>query len=430
MIPTSGPNAYVTGIFPRNSHFNITQFYSAAIDPVNTNGFLGGTQDNGTQLFSQQGFGGTNEIWGGDGGFCFIDQTLDDGANGLYRIVSFTGNAYFLLDYTSGSPVWVRLNSGSGSFINPADYDDVNNILYSYEAVGMITETRLNTDNNSQGSGNTFLGTTQNLSIPELTTATTYVRVSPYNETNRAVFFGTLGNQLIKRTSDGTVTNISNSNVISGAVSCLEIGASDDELLLTYSNYGVQSVWYSDNGGTTWQDKEGNLPDMPVRWALFNPLNRKEVLLATEVGMWRTLDITAGSVVWEPVATNMGNVRVDMLQYRESDNLVLAATHGRGMFTANFTAASASVDEVLADKKSFTIYPTISKGNFTLFAKNTLGKSKVGIYDISGKQVYTADIDFDSNSNQQISVNLTSGIYIINLTDENKKKSSRKMIIE
>lgn len=431
VIPTNGPDAYTTGIFNRNLNLNLTQFYSAAIDPVATHGFSGGTQDNGTILFSEDGFGSTEEIWGGDGGFTFIDEEHHDGANGLYRIVSFTGNTYYLLDYTTNpNGTWVRLNNGSGSFINPADYDSHNNKIYSHESTGTITETTLNDDGTDQGSGNSSLGTTQDIAVPELTTAVSHVRVSPYNPNDRAVFYGTVANTLIKRASDGTVTNISNSNLFEGAISCLEIGASDDELLLTYSNYGLQSVWYSTNGGATWIDKEGNLPDMPVRWALFNPLDRKEVILATEVGMWRTLDITAGSVVWEPINANMGNVRVDMLQYRASDNLVLAATHGRGMFTANFTATPASVNEVLADKKVFTMYPTISKGDFTLFAKNTLGKSKVQVFDISGRQVYTTTVDFNEDQNQSISINARPGVYIVNLIDENNKKASGKIIIE
>ncbi|MCB9067162.1 MAG: hypothetical protein H6629_05065 [Calditrichae bacterium] len=29
----------------------------------------------------------------------------------------------------------------------------------------------------------------------------------------------------------------------SGSVSCIEIGASENELLVTYSNFGVTSVW-------------------------------------------------------------------------------------------------------------------------------------------------------------------------------------------
>ena len=39
---------------------------------------------------------------------------------------------------------------------------------------------------------------------------------------------------------------------------------------------------------------------MPVNWAMFNPDNSGEVILATEVGVWETADITAGSPTWSP----------------------------------------------------------------------------------------------------------------------------------
>ena len=34
---------------------------------------------------------------------------------------------------------------------------------------------------------------------------------------------------------------------------------------------------------------------MPVRWAMFNPKNRKEVILATELGVYATTDILASA---------------------------------------------------------------------------------------------------------------------------------------
>jgi hypothetical protein len=78
-----------------------------------------------------------------------------------------------------------------------------------------------------------------------------------------------------------------------GYINCIEVRSSDDELLLIYSNYGINSVWHSRlTMVSTWADKEGDLPDMPIRWALFNPLDRRQVLLATEVGVWSTEDIS------------------------------------------------------------------------------------------------------------------------------------------
>ena len=143
-----------------------------------------------------------------------------------------------------------------------------------------------------------------------------------------------------------------------------------------------------------------------------------------------TNDVTATNVVWEPAASGMGSVRVDMLQYRTSDNLVLAATHGRGMFTGQFTAEVASVANVLKDTEAFAVYPTISKGNFTVFAKSALGKVKMNIFDISGRQVYKANLDFNLKEKQIVSLPVSSGIYFVNLVDESGKKSSKKIVIE
>ena len=432
LIPTSGPNAFTTGIFPRNLNYNVTQFYSAAIDPVNTNAFIGGTQDNGSHYFDSSGIDDTQDFSGGDGGFTFVDQTAVNATDGVYYIVSNTGNAYRLHDFsTSTFSIDLIINGGNGSFINPADYDDVNNVLYSNNGGNSVTTATLAADLQAQSVGGVFQGTRGTITISLLggSANITHLRVSPYNPAaiQRALFVGTSTGNIIKRTLT-TETDITNPS-ISGAVSSIEIGASDDELIATYSNYGVVSVWYSSDGGSTWEDKEGNLPDMPVRWSLFNPLDRKEVILATEAGIWRTSDITAATPVWGPVSTGMGNVRVDMLQYSESDNVVLAATHGRGMFTSVFTADVASVDDVLTDKKVFTVYPTISNGDFTVFAKNDLGNSQVYIFDISGRQVYNSQLNFNEGQNQDVSVNLKSGIYIVNIIDQNKRKSSEKIII-
>lgn len=435
--PPLSENSYNEGFEIRNKNFNITQYYSAAIDPINPNGFLGGTQDNGTQHLTSPGLGSSVQVSGGDGGFSFIDQTAFNETDGVYQIISFTNNNYYLLDYTNledGEPNFIALvnqaNRSNGTFINAADYDDVNNVLYSNDSDNKISIATLKPDLEDQGT-NSFSGTIEVITLPELgNSEVTNIKVSPYNPEDRAVFFSTAAGRIVKWRKDKPAETIINFGVFSGSISSLEIGASDDELLLTYSNYGIKNVWYSLNGGTNWTDVEGNLPDMPVRWSLFNPSDRKQVILATEVGIWNTNDINASPVVWEPRSTNMGNVRVDMLQYRESDDLILAGTHGRGMFTASFSSNTASIEDVLTDKNTFTVYPTVSNGNFTVFAKSSLGNAKINIFDISGRQVYTSEIDFSKNEKQTISLNTSAGIYIVNLIDENGKKDSKKIVIE
>lgn len=90
----------------------------------------------------------------------------------------------------------------------------------------------------------------------------------------------------------------------------------------------------------------------------------------------------------------------------------------------------ASIDDVVNDVKIFSVYPTISKGSFTVFGKNTLGKSKLNLIDITGKSVYSKSLDFNENEKQQIFVNLGSGVYFVEIIGDNNKRASSKIILE
>ena len=62
--------------------------------------------------------------------------------------------------------------------------------------------------------------------------------------------------------------------------------------------------------------------------------------------MWRTLDFSSASPDWQPANTGLANVRTDMLKVRASDRLVIAATHGRGLFSSMSFSAAPPAGEV------------------------------------------------------------------------------------
>ncbi|WP_439132055.1 T9SS type A sorting domain-containing protein [Polaribacter sp.] len=94
------------------------------------------------------------------------------------------------------------------------------------------------------------------------------------------------------------------------------------------------------------------------------------------------------------------------------------------------SAPTSSVDDVLTGLTSFTVYPTISNGNFTVFAKSKTGKSKLNIFDIAGKEVYKTQLNFNSIEKQKLSINVNAGVYFVKLTAEDGKISTQKIIIE
>ena len=323
-------NAFAPAIGSRNTGYNVTQFYACAINPTAySNQFLAGAQDNGSHGFTGTGINSTVEVTGGDGCFCHIDQNQ---AN--YQFTSYVYNNYYRSTNTGQSFSSVSFGN-TGSFVNPSDYDDTANIMYACISAGNYLRW-----NNPQ-TGNT----TNTVPIAAFGTGTVRaVTVSP-NTANR-VFFGL---------NNGSIVIVDNANGASptgvdkrvaampaGTVSCIAVQTgNDNHLLVTFSNYGVNSIWETTNALSatpSWTSVEGNVPDMPVRWALFNPNNNQQAIIATELGVWSTDLLNGTSTNWAPSNTGLANVRVTQLQMRTSDNLVIASTHGRGLFSSDVFA--------------------------------------------------------------------------------------------
>ena len=397
-------NQAVPNFVTKNNHYNTTQFYSVALHPTaGSNFIIGGTQDNGSQRLNAAGLRAATEVSGGDGGYCFIDQT-----DPTYQITSYTNNVYFLStdggnSFDQQNPIYDDENSGR--FINPADYDDQQDILYSAR------------DNSSLGKviNVSTTPTQQILNVGNMGEMASHIRVSPYTTSSPSTLFvGTGAGRLFKITNANTgtptvdeITNNINDGSQEGWISCIEIADSENRILVTKSNYNRVSVWESTDGGATWVNKEGDLPDLPVRWALYNPNDYSEVILATDLGMWQTADITVASPAWVSINNGLTNVRVDMLQYRASDDAIVAATHGRGMFTSTFADVNQAptivdqnfnVDENVANTTSVgTVAATDPESDNITFS--ITGGNDDGIFAIVADGTGEGEITIADNTN-------------------------------
>ncbi|MDQ6762569.1 MAG: T9SS type A sorting domain-containing protein [Bacteroidota bacterium] len=346
-------NVDVSGSKPdftaKNSGYNITQTYAGAMDPAaGSNYFLAGAQDNGSQQFpgTIAGVQNTTAASGGDGAFCHIDQL-----NAANQFTSYVYSVYYRSTNSGGSFSRVINDQGHGSFINPTAYDDASKVLY-----GDYT-------NVSTGAGGSFArwlttgSTNAGIAVSNFNGASvTNIYVSP-NVGNR-VYFGLSNGSVVYVNNANTATSgVATGTIIktgTGSVSGIAIEpGNENHVLITYSNYGVTSVWESTNGGTSWINDEGNLPDMPVRWVIFNPTNYDQALLATELGVWSTDNLNGTSTLWAPTNPGLANTRVDMLKVRASDNTILAATHGRGLFTTKLNNSTLPV--VYFEKSSISV---------------------------------------------------------------------------
>ncbi len=344
-----------TTIRDRNIGLRIKQFFSVAIHPITTDYFLAGAQDNGTHQLTLPGLGASVEVTGGDGAFVAIDQDQPQ-----YQFGAYVYNQY--RRSTNGGASWSSINfSTNGNFINQWDYDNLGNKIYASYLGG----TYLRWEDPQAGS------TTNIITIPSWGSANqvSAVSVSPY--TANRVYFG-LENGRVSQVDNAnagapTAVDLTQAGMPGGNLSCVATGTDDQNLMVCYSNYGVNNIWVSANGGTTWTAVDGNLPDMPVRWCLFYPGDNTKAYIATETGVWETALLNGGSTVWASDPT-FPTVRTDMLKYRPSDRTIAAGTHGRGVWTSTVPSA--------CTPPSVTVHPSNSSicetGN-TSFAVTATG---------------------------------------------------------
>ena len=376
----------------RNTGYNVSQFYSVALHPdAGSEYVLGGTQDNGTWTISGTGIQSGNQRVGGDGAFAHIDQVDPN-----YQFTATTYNTIYRS--TNGGTNWSLYanhedasGGDTGFFINPSTIDGPNKAFYS--AVDASTILRLNSY--------TTLADKTLMNVNLGSTASAF-KVSPH--TNGVLFVGTAGGRVFKitdaHTSTYSATEIGGSGM-SGYVSSIDIGEDDNQILVAISNYGVSSVWETIGGGGAngWIDIEGDLPDMPIRWGLYNKNNFNQVIVATELGTWVSDDVSAASPTWNPSNDGLANVRTDMLVRRATDGAMAAGTHGRGMFYSTGFTSTAPLNAAFTPDKTSGVFPLTVQFNDRSTGSPTSWSWDFGDGSTSSDQspshIYTASGQYD-----------------------------------
>ena len=341
----------------QETDFITTQFYSVAQTP---NGFspdfiTGGTQDNGTHRLINPSGSPQNStlIVGGDGGYTYIDQVSP-----TYYIANYIYNNYILRFETGSIDTFSTLNISNpgdpdyneGDFINPGVLDSNLDILYVNASMGGTERIRRFKDLDTNAPTDDYMPI-----IAAMDDSPSTFEVSSFTTSSTVLLVGLDSGKLIKIADaegaspvDTTLAN----NL--GSISDVQFGANENEIYMTYYNYGVNNVYHTIDGGTTWSQKDGDLPDIPV-WAIqHNPYDQNEVILASGLGIWQTDNFLDSNPNWTQSYNGMSDVAVHDLQFRGTsalNNRVLAGSYGRGIFTGSFTDAIAPT-AVLTDTDS------------------------------------------------------------------------------
>lgn len=297
-----------------------SQFYGAAGDGA-TGKIVGGTQDNGTHLLTRDSLD-TDWIFGGDGGWCAIDPTDNNYQYGeyiylrIFRTTDGGNNANYI---TSG-----LVDAGnSANFIAPFVLDP-NNVNRMFAGGASLWR-----------SNNVKAGTpTWTQIMSPITDYISAVAVAPGN--SDVVWVGCNDGKVRKTTNAlGTPTWTAIAGLPERYVGRIMIDPTDNnKVTIGFGGFEANNLWQTTNGGTTWTSISGAgataLPSAPIRGIARHPDNADVIYVGTEVGILKTSNNGAS---WSSVADGPVNVSVDELTYMANSKTLLAATHGRGIWT-------------------------------------------------------------------------------------------------
>ena len=115
------------------------------------------------------------------------------------------------------------------------------------------------------------------------------------------------------------------------------------EILVVFSNYNIIGLYHSNTAGDRFTAVEGNLagttaqPGPSLRSAAILTIDGEtHYFVGTSGGLFATRTLNGGTTAWEPESEEeIGMAVVTDIAVRQSDGVLAAATHGRGLYLAS-----------------------------------------------------------------------------------------------
>ncbi len=154
---------------------------------------------------------------------------------------------------------------------------------------------------------------------------------------SKTIWVGTSDGKVhVTRDTGGSWQDVTKSPLPNRFVSRIAVARTDpNTAYVVFNGFNVHTpgqnghVFKTTDGGNTWRDISGNLPDVPVLSIVLDPVRPNTLYIGTDVGVFRS---TNDGQTWEPFDNGMPNVAVVDLHITTDGNQLFAATHGRSVF--------------------------------------------------------------------------------------------------
>lgn len=415
--------------FARYTNLGTIQYYACTYDPADPSKIFGGTQDNGTHGLLSGSNSSWSNLFGGDGGNTAIDPRNSNIRYFTSASVDANGNIFRPI-YRTGVGATLRMDEGLGSGATADKFTWVPALMFHpTDPTRLYTATQYvyTVKNPSAGtpiwriiSPDVALGggIVSDFDVPLANGNRMYVVTS----NGRAHVTSNL------QSSDPEWTNISAGLPARWLADITADYDNPDVAYVAASGYGTGHAFKTTDAGATWIDISGDLPDVPAGAIVRSRTDPNTLFIATDLGVWATNN---GGTTWKRFGDNMPNVVVYDMKITP-DNVLIAGTHGRGMWTASAILSAGAAEASPVSLQIGQNYPNPFNPSTTI--PLTLARTthvRVDVHDARGLRVATLLDGVRTAGEYRIpfaAEGLPGGVYYYSMSAEGKR-SVRKMLL-
>lgn len=305
-----------------NHTLSTAQLYTVAVHPTDVTFLISGTQDNGSVAY--QGMQAWPQVIGGDGGPVAMAATNWTNPN-LY----FTTYVYLNPTYR-----WLRPLVFSGEVTGPWSVGE----RASWANGPLVTDPNLP---DTLLAGTYHLWQTSNSgnswsSISPDLTGGGHLRSTAIAPIDSNIIYTGSSDGRVFATFDRGATWLNRSaGLPSRPIPDIVISPTDPLTIYACADQPLDGrVFRSSDGGITWQDLTGSLPAGVNGLTLAVDFTNGVIYLGSDGGVYSTPD---SGVTWTQEGINLPNVAIYNLRIDTANRLLVAATHGRGMWNSSLT---------------------------------------------------------------------------------------------
>jgi hypothetical protein len=324
--------------------FSAAQYQSIDVHPIDPNFSIGGTQDNGTQMYKPNAT--WNRIDFGDGGFAVIDQNATDNTNvTMYHTYfnqrnNLVGYARAIGVANAADGLWPFFGAqgvtGANGFIAGESVNfyaplvrgpgNPNPIYYGSDRLHRSVD---------GGATNPVVSQAPIVGTASAGSPISTIAIAPLDDNVRLVG---LNNSQIWGTVTGssTLVNMTGAGMPVKYIGRIMIDPTNSNVAyVCFGGFNIpagQHVWKTTNlltGTPTWTASGTGLADVPVNAIAIDPTNPAALYAGTDVGVYTSAD---GGATWAPYTTGMPVVSVFDMKIQQGARILRVATHGRGMW--------------------------------------------------------------------------------------------------